>query len=90
MSLKAADPYSVILRRKKLPMGLLVESQKAMDGGRTGLLEVESFSDAFDGKRQRKRPKVEAQDLDQVSWLAWGLEGGGGVSTWVKGLVLGY
>lgn len=28
MTTKAADPFSVILRRKKIPMGLLVDSEK--------------------------------------------------------------
>ena len=30
MSTKAADPYSVVLRRKKIPMALLQDSQKAL------------------------------------------------------------
>ena len=66
MRVKAADPYSVILRRKKLPMGLLVEAGKgaALDGGKAQLLEVESFEDTFNGKRRRKRPKLEAATLD--------------------------
>jgi nuclear GTP-binding protein len=67
MRVKAADPYSVILRRKKLPMGLLVESNKVVDGGKTHLLEVESFAAAFDGKRQRKRPKVAEATMDALS-----------------------
>ena len=68
MKVKAADPYSVILRRKKLPMGLLVESAKAgADGGRAHLLEVESFAEAFDGKRQRKRPKIVAGSLEGLT-----------------------
>lgn len=41
MRVKAADPYSVILRRKKLPMGLLVESSKMLDGSKAKLLEVQ-------------------------------------------------
>ena len=65
MRVKAADPYSVILRRKKLPMGLLVEANKSvLDGGRSQLLEVESFEDTFNGKRTRKRPKLETTTLD--------------------------
>ena len=47
MSVKAADPYSVILRRKKLPMGLLVESKSHIDGSKSHLLEVESFDETF-------------------------------------------
>ena len=71
MRVKAADPYSVILRRKKLPMGLLVESAKATaDGGRTHLLEVETFAEAFDGQRQRKRPKLASASLEALAQRA--------------------
>mmetsp|Transcript_13073 Transcript_13073/g.16964 ORF Transcript_13073/g.16964 Transcript_13073/m.16964 type:complete len:247 (-) Transcript_13073:1203-1943(-) len=66
MRVKAADPYSVILRRKKLPMGLLVESNKIVDGSKAKLLEVETFEDAFNGKRQRKRPKINAASLGNL------------------------
>lgn len=47
MTTKAADPFSVILRRKKIPMGLLVDSAKAQ---RMNLLETEAFADTFGGK----------------------------------------
>ena len=70
MRIKAADPYSVILRRKKLPMGLLVESKVLQDGGKLQLLEVEPFAAAFDGKRQNKRPKVGAQTLEALASTA--------------------
>ena len=78
MRVKAADPYSVILRRKKLPMGLLVESAKpgGVDGGKTQLLEVESFADTFNGRRQRKRPKVDALDLGALATTASERSGG--------------
>lgn len=47
MTTKAADPFSVVLRRKKIPMGLLVDSAKAQ---RMNLLETEAFKDTFGGK----------------------------------------
>ncbi|RLN78815.1 hypothetical protein BBJ28_00021193, partial [Nothophytophthora sp. Chile5] len=59
MSLKAADPYSVVLRTRKLPMGLLQESSKT---ARMKLLETESYEEVFNGKRSRKRAKLGATD----------------------------
>ncbi|CAH0479489.1 unnamed protein product [Peronospora belbahrii] len=59
MSLKAADPYSVVLRTRKLPMGLLQESEKT---SRMKLLETESYAEVFNGKRSRKRAKFAATD----------------------------
>lgn len=63
MSLKAADPYSVVLRSRKLPMGLLKESDKV---ARMKLLETESYEDVFNGKRSRKRAKIAANDLESL------------------------
>jgi nuclear GTP-binding protein len=59
MSLKANDPYSVVLRTRKLPMGLLQDSDKVT---RMKLLETESYEDVFNGKRTRKRAKITATD----------------------------
>ncbi|KAI9895114.1 hypothetical protein PsorP6_018766 [Peronosclerospora sorghi] len=59
MSLKAADPYSVVLRTRKLPLGLVQESQKTT---RMKLLETESYDEVFNGKRSRKRAKFAATD----------------------------
>lgn len=76
MSVKAADPYSVILRRKKLPMGLLVDAAKAnADGGKSQLLEVESFEETFSANKRRKRPKIEAQSLEGMVAAASKKEG---------------
>lgn len=47
MTTKAADPFSVVLRRKKVPMGLLADAAKAQ---RMNLLETEAFADTFGGK----------------------------------------
>uniref|UniRef100_K3WX25 Nucleolar GTP-binding protein 2 n=1 Tax=Globisporangium ultimum (strain ATCC 200006 / CBS 805.95 / DAOM BR144) TaxID=431595 RepID=K3WX25_GLOUD len=63
MSLKAADPYSVVLRSRKLPMGLLQDSEKVT---RMKLLETESFEDVFNGKRTRKRAKIAANDYESL------------------------
>ncbi|EEY65483.1 nucleolar GTP-binding protein 2 [Phytophthora infestans T30-4] len=63
MSLKTADPYSVVLRTRKLPMGLLQESEKTT---RMKLLETESYDEVFDGKRSRKRAKIAATDYTSL------------------------
>ena len=55
MTVKAADPYSVVLRRQKIPMSLLKDSQKVAS---MNLLETESFDTVFGGKQLRKRPKL--------------------------------
>ena len=63
MSSKAADPYSVVLKRKKLPMGLLQDAAVALSsdgvaGGKT-LLTSEPFEHAFGSKSRRKRVKLD-------------------------------
>ncbi|KAI9599359.1 NUC091 domain-containing protein [Syncephalis fuscata] len=57
------DPYQVLLRRNKLPMGLL---QDAKSEARVHVLETESFSHTFGPKSQRKRPKVLAASMDEL------------------------
>lgn len=61
MTEKVADPYSVVLKRKKLPMGLLQDAaeQAASKGTHAGLLENEPFQHAFGAKSRRKRVKLE-------------------------------
>jgi nuclear GTP-binding protein len=52
---KTHDPYTVLLKRKQLPMGLLTDATKMKQ---MNLLEVESYSDTFGGSSKRKRPKI--------------------------------
>jgi hypothetical protein len=65
MTTSAADPYSVVVARKKLPMGLLMDSdtsKNAAKAAKEGLLMNESFEQAFTGKvggGARKRVKVD-------------------------------
>ena len=61
MSDKVADPYSVVLKRRKLPMGLLQDAAIATANGslKQGLLANESFEDAFGSKKRRKRVKLD-------------------------------
>lgn len=50
-----ADPYSVVLKRKKLPMGLLSDPSTT---ARMNLLSAESYESTFGAKSRRKRPKL--------------------------------
>ena len=63
MAEKEADPYSVVLRRKKLPMGLLNDAAEMEKKGKSalkaGLLSNEPFDRTFGKKGQRKRVKLE-------------------------------
>lgn len=52
---KVRDPYSMILRTKKLPMSLLQDSEKVT---KMHLLSTETFQSTFGPKRTRKRPKL--------------------------------
>jgi len=63
MKTKMHDTYSVILKRKSLPMGLLNEPTKTT---RMNLLQVEKFEDTFGTKQRRKRPKIAAPDLESL------------------------
>ncbi|CAM9290266.1 unnamed protein product [Pylaiella littoralis] len=67
MSTRSTDPYSVVLRRKKLPMGLLQEPDKV---SRMNLLETESYSDVLTNGRRRKRPKLTGGVNDLSTLLA--------------------
>mmetsp|Transcript_11429 Transcript_11429/g.17210 ORF Transcript_11429/g.17210 Transcript_11429/m.17210 type:complete len:620 (-) Transcript_11429:74-1933(-) len=63
MAEKEADPYSVVLRRKKLPMGLLNDAAEMAKKGssalKAGLLSNEPFDRTFGGRSTRKRVKLE-------------------------------
>jgi nuclear GTP-binding protein len=59
MTEKVADPYSVVLKRKKLPMGLLREAADREAPPSQALLEQEPFEQAFGSKSRRKRVKLD-------------------------------
>lgn len=63
MGAKVNDPYSVLLRRNKLPMSLLKTSDKIP---RLQVVENESYSSTFGPKAQRKRPKIQAGTLEEL------------------------
>ncbi|PWN48009.1 NGP1NT-domain-containing protein [Violaceomyces palustris] len=69
------DPYSVLLRRNKLPMSLIQDPSK---GKAPSLTALEPFSDTFGPGAQRKRPRLDGgmssfEELAQSSEQA-GLE----------------
>ncbi|CAM9298082.1 unnamed protein product [Discosporangium mesarthrocarpum] len=68
MTTRSRDPYSVLLRRKKLPMGLLQESGKKVEN--MNLLETESYEDVLSKGRRRKRAKLSAGVNDLSGLLA--------------------
>jgi len=63
MTSKVSDPYSVVIKRKKLPMGLLQDAPSVLGegGGSLGktLLTNESFEHTYGKKSQRKKMKLE-------------------------------
>ncbi|OCF30472.1 nucleolar GTP-binding protein 2 [Kwoniella heveanensis BCC8398] len=60
-----ADPYSVLLRRNKLPMGLLEDESKS-GGKRPHIVETEPFSNTFGPKAQRKRPHLDIGSIEEL------------------------
>jgi nuclear GTP-binding protein len=61
MGKRVADPYSVILKRKKVPMGLLASAGAAPGEDKIGharLIESESFESTFGPGARRKRAKL--------------------------------
>lgn len=64
MKTQAADPYSVLLKRNKIPMALLNDAEKAAS---LNLLKTESFDEVFGSKQTRKRPKLSTSLTDYAS-----------------------
>jgi nuclear GTP-binding protein len=66
LSVQASDPYTVILRSKSAPLGLLSDPAKQ---SRAHLLSSESFADVFGGPggRRRKRPRLALGVCDESS-----------------------
>lgn len=58
------DPYAVVIKRSKLPMGLLADGNQKKKG--VDLLRVESFSSVFGAKKQRKRPRLAVGELEEM------------------------
>lgn len=64
MNNKVNDPYAVVMRSKKLPMGLLTDPVKH---ARMNLLTTQDFGSTFGPKAQRKKPKLShTSDVDTL------------------------
>ncbi|KAJ6520491.1 NUC091 domain-containing protein [Mycena sanguinolenta] len=74
LSTKKDDPYSVLLRRNKLPMALLDDAANPNLRKRPHIVEVEPFSETFGPKAQRKRPRIEAGSFDELGKLGTAAE----------------
>ncbi|KAJ3416466.1 Nucleolar GTP-binding protein 2 [Chytridiales sp. JEL 0842] len=64
MNTTEKDPYSFIVRQRKLPLSLLTDPAKA---ARMHILEVDKFTNTFGPKAQRKRPKLKFGDVAELA-----------------------
>ena len=60
---KVNDPYSVLLKSKKLPLSLLTDPAKTKP---VKMLEVETFEETFGKKKTRRRPKIGSESLGDL------------------------
>ena len=67
MTTSAADPYSVVLKRKKLPLGLLQDAKEYIKTNKNALLEQEPFQNVFGSKSQRKKVKLDQLLVSRTS-----------------------
>ncbi|KAH7915753.1 NGP1NT-domain-containing protein [Hygrophoropsis aurantiaca] len=67
LSSKKDDPYSVLLRRNKLPMALLDDAANPNVRKRSHIVETEPFSETFGPKAQRKKPRIEVGTFEELS-----------------------
>ncbi|KZT55572.1 NGP1NT-domain-containing protein [Calocera cornea HHB12733] len=72
LSERAKDPFSVVLRRAKLPMSLLATDANPGTAPRPKIVEVEPFSDTFGPKAQRKRANLEVGTFAELAAAASG------------------
>ena len=61
---KVDDPYTVLLKERKLPLGLLADKQKHK---RVHLLDTEPFEGVFGKGATRKRPKLALGDYEALA-----------------------
>lgn len=69
MAKAQADPFSMLLKQKKLPTALVADTdteQRALAGAQVGLLANEPFEETFSRKRRRKRPKLMVSSLEDM------------------------
>ncbi|KAF5352804.1 hypothetical protein D9756_006083 [Leucocoprinus leucothites] len=66
LATKKDDPYSVLLRRNKLPMALLDDAANPNLRKRAHIVETEPFAETFGPKAQRKRPRLDAGSFEEL------------------------
>ncbi|KAG6380703.1 NGP1NT-domain-containing protein [Boletus reticuloceps] len=66
LSTRKDDPYSVLLRRNKLPMALLDDAANPNTRKRSHIVETEPFSETFGPKAQRKRPRLDVGTFEEL------------------------
>ncbi|KAI0301510.1 NGP1NT-domain-containing protein [Russula brevipes] len=66
---KQHDPYSVLLRRNKLPMQLLDDAANPNLRKCSHIVETEPFTETFGPKAQRKRPRIDAGTFEELGKL---------------------
>ncbi|KAI0800474.1 NGP1NT-domain-containing protein [Fomes fomentarius] len=66
LAAKQNDPYSVLLRRNKLPMALLDDAANPNLRKRSHILETEAFKDTFGPKAQRKKPRLDVGTFEEL------------------------
>ncbi|KAG0703638.1 NGP1NT-domain-containing protein [Suillus ampliporus] len=69
LSTKKDDPYSVLLRRNKLPMALLDDASNPNTQKRPHIVETEPFSDTFGPKAQRKKARLDVGTFEELGKL---------------------
>lgn len=69
MGEKSQDSYQFILRKNKLPMSLLEESNKSTNPT-SNVLETEPYAQTFGPKAQRKKPRVAVNSLEELAGTA--------------------
>lgn len=69
MAKAQTDPYSVLLKQKRVPTGLIADAeseQRALAGTQLGLLANEPFEETFSEKRKRKKPKLAVGSMAEL------------------------
>ncbi|KAI9066532.1 NGP1NT-domain-containing protein [Trametes sanguinea] len=66
LAAKQNDPYSVLLRRNKLPMALLDDAANPNIRKRAHIIETEPFKDTFGPKAQRKKPRLDVGSFEEL------------------------
>ncbi|PAV22619.1 NGP1NT-domain-containing [Pyrrhoderma noxium] len=66
LTTRVHDPYSVLLRRNKLPMALLDEAANPHAQKRAHIVETEPFGDTFGPKAQRKKPRLNVGSFEEL------------------------